>query len=267
MQPTRLGNPLLKNALERFLRFMMGRVRVLPLVVFCAVTLLSVKITSLWTTMSHKESFLSVGSNAIAQEIPMPTPSKTAEIAEQNNQTPEKKEAPDPKKETQAQEPQLQKLADLNPAKISAAEYNALQSIAEKKDTAQKASPDPEKEATLKAIESRIDEKSQKLKESFDKLNQLLKNVEEQENTNTMRLVKIAEGMKPAEAAKVLEGINFEVLLEIMSKIKENKAAPILSKMDPQKASYLMTELAVRKKLLKKKEGAPSPKVPTAPAA
>ncbi len=262
MESTRLGNSLLRRMLERFLRFMMGRVRVLPLVVFCAVTLLSVKVTSLWTTINHKESFLSVGSNAVAQEMPStPAASKAEERPEQ------KSEAQKPEKEAPSEEPRLQKLADLDPAKISAAEYSALQSIAEKKETAQKAPLDPEKEATLKAIESRIDEKAQKLKESFDKLNRLLKNVEEQENTNTMRLVKIAEGMKPTEAAKILEGLNFEVLLEIMAKIKENKAAPILSKMDPQKASYLMTELAVRKKLLKKKEGEKSSKAVPAPAA
>lgn len=246
---------LVKKGVESFLRFMMGRVRVLPLVFFCAVTLLSVKISSLWTTLHHKDAFLSVGSEAVAEEIRTSPPSQIEKVThkEEKTQSPQRTAAPE-KVSSTAQDPQLQKLADLDPTKTSAAEYRALQSVAASKKENGTIQADPQKEATLKAIEARIDEKSQKLKESYEKLNQLLKNVEEQENTDTMRLVKIAEGMKPAEAAKILEGINFDILLEIMSKIKENKAAPILSKMEPQKASYLITELAIRKKLLKKKE-------------
>ncbi|MDP4840444.1 MAG: hypothetical protein NWR43_02545 [Alphaproteobacteria bacterium] len=111
----------------------------------------------------------------------------------------------------------------------------------------------------MQALVKKMDEKISELKKTKEELKVLVDKIEEDENANTKRLVKMTESMKPAQAAKVLEGIEFSILLEIMEKVKETKASAILAAMDVEKAGYLITALSKRCKIFKK--GNPSKSV------
>lgn len=104
-----------------------------------------------------------------------------------------------------------------------------------------------EREATLEAVEKRLDQKVASLDKIQQYLETLLKQKEEKEKESTKRLVMVYEKMKPAVAANILQGIDLETLLNIMEQMKEGKASEIISKMEPLRARILTMELAQRR--------------------
>ena len=101
----------------------------------------------------------------------------------------------------------------------------------------------------LKATETRIDEKINKLKEMEATLNSLLQAHDEQEKAQMDSLVKIYEKMKPKDAARIFNDLEMEILIDVASKIKEAKMASILAAMNGKRANKLTVELATRRQL------------------
>lgn len=230
------------------------KIRILPLVIFCASTLFTVKMTQLIqkTNSSH---FMIDFRTAEAETVPeTPKPQNTPSDSKTVENSPPSS-MPSVKIEEKASKSQEQsvKFSDFDPLKMSAHEFKVLQELSNRENQLdQQQNSKPSQESTLKAIEEQIQKKAAALNESQKKLEDLLNKTEVQEDSNIIRLAKVAENMKAKEAAKILEGVKFEVLVEIMEKIKEAKVSAILSNMEPEKASYLMTELALRKKIFKK---------------
>ncbi len=281
----------LDKLFDRLFALLMFRVRLLPIVIFCASILLSLKIVNLKDQVDRYALEIEASrAFAAANE-------KDGNNASQQAQKTERKEAANPDsqasagdvKEASAQQGEkgLSATTDvtkLDPAALSPEAFQALrqsaearQKAAEPKAAATEASAskgeteqnnaapqlsstpvaaatseDPIKQATLQSLESKLDQKVEELKKAEQKLTDLMNKIDEEENVNTKRLVKMAEAMQPKEAAAILEGLDFPILLELMERIKEAKASAILSNMEPQKASFLMTELAKRKKIFKK---------------
>lgn len=162
------------------------------------------------------------------------------------------------KENTSKQVPQAQAQAQpntfttLDPSTTNLEHYKMSESLKERREKIQQREAQlPQKEATLRTIEKKIDEKTKALQDAQTKLEKLVKSVDEKENVNLDRLVKMAETMKATEASPILESVDFVILIEIMEKIKPKKAAEILAVMDPKKAAYLITQLALRKKVVK----------------
>jgi flagellar motility protein MotE (MotC chaperone) len=228
------------------------RIRVLSVVIFCGSLLLTVKLHHLWHVLKTTETFLNVSQSYASK----PEEVKDASADKVKTESPPAKKdehkAETAAGQTQGDEKPATSFADINPEKLTPEQYQALTQLSENKPNVDKASPD--KESTLKAIETKIDEKIKKLEDTKSNLETLVKSVEEKDKANMERLVKIAESMKPEEASKILETLDLPVLMDLMEAIKPAKGAAILSVMDAAKAGYLMNEMAKRKKVVKTQE-------------
>lgn len=216
------------------------KIRLVPLVIFFAVLVLGARVTTLFT---H------IGKGNFFQEARASEGKKMKEKSLGQLDT-----LPENKKKG------LQALDEFDPFNMTADQYRALKGVVDKRDQlADREHSISEKEQLLQALVGKVDDKIAELKKVKGELQVLVDKIEEDENVNTARLVKMTEAMKPAQAAKVLEGIEFSILLEIMERVKEKKASSILSAMDAEKAGYLMTALSKRRKIFKK--GDPSKSV------
>lgn len=106
-----------------------------------------------------------------------------------------------------------------------------------------------EREVLLQAAERRVEEKVDGLKALQKSIEDLLRQREEQTETQYQSLVKIYENMRPKDAARIFEELDMAVLLPVVERMKERKTAPILAKMNPEKAKAITTELAQRRDL------------------
>ncbi|MFN7709969.1 MAG: magnesium transporter MgtE N-terminal domain-containing protein [Holosporales bacterium] len=276
---------LCNRLFEQLFAVLMFRVRLLPIVIFCASVLLSLKVVSLKDNVDRYALEIEA-SRAVASETedtareqqankqsnlpngtdPAPT---TSASAQQPSTTPNAVPSPDVTKldpstlspeafqamrqaaEARQKQAALQAQAEQTGPQTMASPANAAnQQTAPVHNTPSQV--DPVKQATAQSLEAKLQKKVEELQKAEQKLTDLMNKIDEEENVNTKRLVKMAEAMPPKEAAAILEGLEFSVLLELMERIKEAKASAILASMEPQKASYLMTELAKRKKVFKK---------------
>lgn len=105
------------------------------------------------------------------------------------------------------------------------------------------------KESVLSAVEKKIDKKMVNLEVLKSKIEDILKQYKKKENIKIMRLVKIYESMKSADAARIFSDMEVDVLLEVMSLMKETKVAPILAKMDSSKAKVITVGILKRRRL------------------
>ncbi|NCP62773.1 MAG: hypothetical protein GW748_05620 [Alphaproteobacteria bacterium] len=216
------------------------KIRLVPLVIFFAVLVLGARVTTLFSHMGGSSLLKEVHASANKNEKPTPL-GKLDSLPEKNKN-------------------ELKALDKFDPFNMTADQYRALKGVLDKgNQLADREHSISEKEQVLQALVKKMDEKISELKKTKEELKVLVDKIEEDENANTKRLVKMTESMKPAQAAKVLEGIEFSILLEIMEKVKETKASAILAAMDVEKAGYLMTALSKRRKIFKK--GNPSKSV------
>lgn len=228
------------------------RVRLLPVVIFCSGLLLTVKVSVLWKTLHPDEEIWGFAESYA--EKPAEKPAEKKKDSTKNLKVKEK--APHPGKEDFSSTPEPAQnvdVAGIDPSVLTREQFKVLLDLSKRQKELEKQDKKiPREEATLSVIEQQIKEHTSELQKTKKRLEELLNQVEEKENDNTARLVKMAESMKPKEAAKILETLDFNVLLEIMEKIKPKSGSAILSGMDPVKAGYLMTELAKRRKLIKR---------------
>lgn len=236
-------SPILQKGSDRFKKIFFLKVRLLPVVIFCSGLLLTVKVSVLWTTLHPHQDLWGV-SKSYAQK-----PAKSS------SNTPLKKKNSSPQKKGSSQKGPVQNVdvTDMDTSILTREQFKVLLELSKRqKELTAQEKKIPQEEATLSVIEKQIQDHTAELQKTKKRLEDLLNQVEEKENGNTARLVKMAENMKPKEAAKILETLDFTVLLEIMEKIKPKSGSAILSSMDPVKAGYLMTELAKRRKLIKR---------------
>ncbi len=62
---------------------------------------------------------------------------------------------------------------------------------------------------------------------------------------SAVRLAKMYESMKPAQAAPILSALEMDIILDIMARMKEREAARILANMDASLAARISTELSM----------------------
>lgn len=67
----------------------------------------------------------------------------------------------------------------------------------------------------------------------------------DEQERSAMRLAKMYENMKPAQAAPILSALEMDILLDIMTRMKEREAARILARMDAGLAARISTELSL----------------------
>lgn len=241
----KIKRPLASRIADRIALFLSIKIRIIPVVIFCALMVLSVRINTLYTHLKSSPLIELSQVNATPQQAQKASTTTSNTQPAQKNQT-------------------IDSVTELDPLNMSPDQYKALQGLVHQEDKfAARVQELPEKEQVLKALIAKLDEKRQELDLAKKELEQIINKIDEQDNANVKRLVKIAETMKPAEAAQILEGVDFPILLEIMEMMQERKASAIITAMGAEKGSYLISALAKRRKIFKK--GDPSKSVMGSP--
>jgi flagellar motility protein MotE (MotC chaperone) len=225
-------------------------VRVLPILIFAGVLMLSLRVTDLF------KGIFGAGSIQVAElqaqqpaKPPAPTPASPPPAPQ-----PAKAEGPGPAP-TPASAPATAAAPDPMGG-MTQTELDVLQKLQERRGALDVRERDIERrEALLKAAEDQIDRKVAEMKTLQHTIEGLLRQYNDQEDNKMRSLVKIYENMKPKEAAKIFEQLDMSIMLEVVERMKEQRVAPILAEMDPSKAKGLTSELAQRRQIPMPKAG------------
>lgn len=105
------------------------------------------------------------------------------------------------------------------------------------------------REALLKAGEREMDQKMRQMTDIRNEIQGLLQKQSDEEKARVESLVKIYEGMKPAEAARILDTLDIGILLNVLSSMNERKSSPIMAAMSPERARAVTILMAQQNKL------------------
>ena len=220
-----------------------SRIRFLPLTIFAATLMLTVKIGDIWDGFDgHINGTIQV-SGAIAQ----PAEEDAKPAAKDGQPAAGEKTAEQAVPAALKDEPQgqISKLITNDPTLLTPAEIDLLQQLAERRQVLESREQEFElRTGLLAAAESRIDKKVEELKVLRETISGLIKTFDAQQDAKLLSLVKIYENMKPKEAAKIFEELGMDTLLEVAERMKERKLAPIMAKMHPEKARDMTVELS-----------------------
>ncbi len=206
----------------------LSRIRFLPITIFAAALMLTVKIGDIW------EGFDGILNGAI---------SVATAKAQQDVDDPQRSNGDDDAQSSESDD--SESLLRDDPTLLTQAEIDLLQQLAERREALEIREQELEtRVGMLKAAESRIDKKVEELKAFQSTISKLIITYEDQQDTKMQSLVKIYESMKPKEAAKIFESLEIDTLLMVAERMKERKLAPIMAKMDPIRATEITIELA-----------------------
>jgi len=220
-----------------------SRIRFLPLTIFAATLMLTVKIGDIWDGFDG----LINGTIQVSEAIAQPAEEDAKPAAKDGQPTAGEKTAEQAVPAALKDEPQgqISKLITNDPTLLTPAEIDLLQQLAERRQVLESREQEFEiRTGLLAAAESRIDKKVEELKVLRETISGLIKTFDAQQDAKLLSLVKIYENMKPKEAAKIFEELDMDTLLEVAERMKERKLAPIMAKMHPEKARDMTVELS-----------------------
>ena len=224
-------------------------IRLLPVMIFVVVLVLSVRINDIWKTLSGTETATVSINQSEAQQPPPPGGRKKGQPSPQT--PPNAAPAPSAAAASQDAPPAVEKVGatgEGEPPTFTQNEIEVLQKLAERREALDARSRELDlRENLIKAAEGRIDKKVAEMKALQTNIQALLKQVDEQDDGKMKSLVKIYETMKPKDAAKIFEQLDMPVLLGVLTRMKEQKVAPIMEAMDPMKAKTITDTMAMRR--------------------
>jgi flagellar motility protein MotE (MotC chaperone) len=216
------------------------RLRLLPILIFSAALLLSVRIGGLWDDLTVEVGGVSVaevkpaaGTTAKPAAKPMAKPAakKPAEMAKEKTATSVTKTNRRPPPERDVTEYDIRVLQDLV----------RRREILEKRERAIAL-----REGLLKAAEKRVEQKISQLRQIQIAIKADLETSQKRRTARFNKLIKIYSNMKPKDAARVFDEMPLPILLDLVGGMKEGNSAPILAKMNSAKARQVTTGLAAR---------------------
>ena len=226
---------------------MMRHIRILPVTVVALVLIFGLKLSTVWTDAQGVLFDVDVATAQASNETEEAGPETTATDAEseEKEMAEESASSGKPAKETTVA------AADPDETRqFSKSEIEVLERLVDRRTELDRRSEELDmRDNLLKATESRIDEKINKLKEMEVTLQSLLQAYDKQEKAQMESLVKIYEKMKPKDAARIFNDLEMEILIDVASNIKEAKMAAILAAMNSKRANKLTVELATRRQL------------------
>jgi len=216
-----------------------SRFRFLPVTIFAAVLMLTVKVGNIWEGIEGVvDGALSVATAHAQQKNaaqpaavePMPAgPGATAKNGAANGGEPSSAAS----------------LISDDPTLLTQGEIDLLQQLAERREVIEAREKELDiRSGMLTAAESRIDKKIEELKAFQATISKLIKNYDDQQSSKMQSLVKIYENMKPADAARIFEEMDMDTLLLVVERMNERKLAPVMAKMNPGKATEITVELS-----------------------
>lgn len=239
------------------------RVRLLPLTIFVAVLMLSVRVGDVWRQVD-----IGVGEESAAQVTPTGTKAAagTAAPGEKSDKTEKMAEATKPKAgkkgatkaggarptpsmaaKSPAKPGQDEEKEEFDPGDLSDAEVTVLRELSARREELNRRERNIEmRSGLLKAAEKRVEEKIAELKAIQETIQVELKKKDEKQEAKMRSLVKIYEKMKAKDAARIFGQLDIDILLDVIDRMKEAKSAPILAAMSSSRAKEVTVELARR---------------------
>lgn len=262
------------------------RIRFLPLTIFAATMLLTVKIGAIvegvdaWrdgplavTGASAQQQPGAVPKQAAAPGAPKPLePAANTQAATKPaaaaQPAPAQKTAPAPATSGSSPAPaakaaadpknggdrtaSVQKMFADDPTLLTPSEIDVLQRLAQRRDELDARDREiANREGLMRAAESRIQVKVTELKQLQATIEGLIKTYDQQQGTKMESLVKIYENMKPKDAARIFEELDMDTLLMVAERMNERRLSPIMATMDPAKAKDMTVELSRLRQLPK----------------
>ena len=251
----------------------MPQIRLLPVTIFVAGLMLTVRLTDIWKDITALPLPTVSVNESEAQQPPQPGGRKRGQQrAQPNGEAPPATTAAAAPASPSAGAPSTTTGAPgAAPAPVSSAvnpppavpsstpsegepptftqnELDVLQKLAERREALDARERDLSlRENLVKAAEARIDKKIGEMKALQSSVESMLKQVDEQDDGKMKSLVKIYETMKPKDAAKIFEQLDMPILLAVIQRMKEAKIAPIMEVMDPMKAKTITDAMAYRR--------------------
>jgi len=234
--------------------------RLLPVMIFVAVLMLSVRINDVWKGFSSLGSATIEVNQSGAQQPPPPGGRKQGQRtpAAPENATPvggaggatmaSASTSPSSGSSAPAAPPEEAGAGDGEPPTFTQNEIDVLQKLSVRREALDARQKDLDlRENLVKAAEARIDKKIAEMKELQSSIEAMLKQVDRQDEEKLKSLVKIYENMKPKQAADILSTLELPIQLGVLGHMKEAKVAPILSAMDLQQAKLVTDAMAARR--------------------
>jgi len=239
-----------------------SRVRFLPVTIFAASLMLTVKIGVIWEGLDGLvDGAISIAGAEAQQPGAQPPAAQSPEglTPEALAKKPADAEKPKDSAEGAAKGSEQEAAASTDapprmsiddPTLLTQAEIDLLQQLAERREVIEAREREINmRDGLMKAAESRIDKKIQELKGLQATVEKLIANYDKQETSKISSLVKIYENMKPKDAAKIFEELDMVTLLLVAERMKERNLAAVMSDMDPGKARDITVELSQRRQM------------------
>jgi len=224
---------------------MFTKIRVLPVTIFAAALMVTVKVSDLFDGFSFEDNPLQL-SQAAAQENNEETPPEDTETETENEETTEEDTANEEEDQEQASDEEVNEdNPDNDPTLFTQSEIDLLQQLADRREVLeQRAEEINLREGLLTAAEKRIDKKIVELRQLESTIQGLIKTHDEQQEAKIGSLVKIYEAMKPKDAARIFEQLELDTLLLVAERMKERRLAPVLAQMNANKAKDVTVQLS-----------------------
>lgn len=220
---------------------MRSGLRILPVTIFVAALMLTVKVGSIWQAITTGQPIAEAPvqtQQAIAQSAP--------EIEDDGFETFDD-DLPDDAipAEVTDQDDQLSELASLTPG-----ELRLLYDLSSRRDVIEgKEREISEREALLRAAEQQLLLKQQQLERVREEIRDLVKEYDQEQDADQERLRNIYSAMKPKAAAAIFNELELDTLVGVLRGMSARKVAPIIAAMSPNRARVLTRELAERNDL------------------
>lgn len=217
----------------------MKYLRILPITIFAAALLLTVKLNSIWGVITdpyygRRAPAVAVASAIAQQETP----------AEDSQQTPAASGGGEPPLAPSSAPPLAPVDPGLSALNLTQTEIDTLQQLAARREELeQRERQIDRRQDLLSAAETRIDRKIVELKELQGVIDGLLVKHDEQQLRELRRAVKTYESMKPKDAAAIFNTMEMTTLLSIAEQMREAKLAPVMANMTVVKANELTVKL------------------------
>ena len=203
--------------------------RILPVFIFLAVLTLSIRVNTVFDSLTNADSrsFSISQSKAWAEEEASRDTAELGKVLEQAER---------------GQNPGS--TGEKANSTFTQSEIMILQELAERREALDLRSREIDKKAVqLKVAEEEIEKKLAQLREYESKLKKLIGEYNEKEKEKIAALVKMYASMKPQSAARIFNTLDIETAASLLREMKPSSASAIVSQMEAVKAKAVTDEI------------------------
>lgn len=234
------------------MRRLISRIRFLPITIFAATLMLTIKVSDIWQGVEGLTSQTLEVAQASAQTTDEPAPESLIPGSEDamsgDSDFPDDGTAMEGDPFALGEDlidAEAERIVNEDPTLLTQEEIALLQRLADRRSELDAREMEIEQRTgLLRAAEERIDDKIRQLSAFQETIEGLIRVYDGQQEEKMQSLVKIYENMKPKEAARIFEDLAMDTLLSVAERMKERKLAAVMAKMDPARARDVTVELA-----------------------